>query len=40
MIKTDKIKKMNIMIHLGARAFEEISGEMVQSVAFILEKNK
>ncbi|WP_291734649.1 BREX-1 system adenine-specific DNA-methyltransferase PglX [Clostridium sp.] len=25
------------MIHLGARAFEEISGEVVQSVAFILQ---
>ncbi|SUY48137.1 Eco57I restriction endonuclease [Clostridium putrefaciens] len=27
------------MIHLGARAFEEISGEVVQSVAFVLQNN-
>ena len=26
------------MVHLGARAFDEISGEVVQTVAFVLSK--
>lgn len=28
------------MLHLGPRAFEEISGEVVQSTAFIIQKNR
>ena len=28
------------MIHLGTRAFEEISGEVVQTTAFVMKKNK
>lgn len=28
------------MLHLGPRAFEEISGEVVQSTTFIIKKNK
>ena len=30
--------RIDTMVHLGARAFEEIGGEVVQSVAFVLEK--
>jgi hypothetical protein len=33
-------QKINTMVYLGARAFEEIGGEVVQSVAFVLEKGK
>ncbi len=29
---------IDTMVHLGPRAFEEIGGEVVQSVAFVLEK--
>lgn len=32
--------RIDTMVHLGARAFEEIGGEVVQSVAFVLEKGK
>lgn len=32
--------RIDLMVHLGARAFEEIGGEVVQSVAFVLEKGK
>ena len=32
--------KIDTMVHLGPRAFEEIGGEVVQSVAFVLEKGK
>jgi type II restriction/modification system DNA methylase subunit YeeA len=38
--KIIKNHKIDTMVHLGARAFEEIGGEVVQSVAFVLEKNK
>jgi len=38
-MKTEKIKTINSIVHLGARAFEEIAGEMIQNVANILEKN-
>ncbi|CAA6822555.1 MAG: putative type II restriction enzyme methylase subunit [uncultured Sulfurovum sp.] len=40
-LRTKIIEKQRIdsMVHLGARAFEEIGGEVVQSVAFVLEKN-
>ena len=31
-------QRIDTMVHLGARAFEEIGGEVVQSVAFVLEK--
>lgn len=38
----DLITRSNIkaLVHLGPRAFEEISGEVVQSVAFVLQKGK
>ena len=36
--KIIKNHKIDTMVHLGARAFEEIGGEVVQSVAFVLEK--
>lgn len=38
--KIIKNHKIDTMVHLGARAFEEIGGEVVQSVAFVLEKGK
>lgn len=38
--KIIKEQRIDTMVHLGARAFEEIGGEVVQSVAFVLEKNK
>ena len=38
--KIIKNQKIDTMVHLGARAFEEIGGEVVQSVAFVLEKGK
>lgn len=31
-------EKIDSLVHLGPRAFEEIGGEVVQSVAFVLEK--
>lgn len=31
---------INNTVHLGARTFEELGGEVVQSVAFVLEKGK
>lgn len=31
---------IDTLVHLGARAFEEIGGEVVQSVAFVLQKGK
>lgn len=39
-IKIIENQKIDTMVHLGARAFEEISGEVVQSVAFVLQKGK
>jgi type II restriction/modification system DNA methylase subunit YeeA len=39
-IKIIEQQRIDTMVHLGARAFEEIGGEVVQSVAFVLEKNK
>ena len=38
--KIIKHHHIDTMVHLGARAFEEIGGEVVQSVAFVLEKGK
>lgn len=38
--KIIKNHKIDTMVHLGARAFEEIGGEVVQSVAFVLQKGK
>jgi type I restriction-modification system DNA methylase subunit len=37
-IKMIENHKIDTMVHLGARAFEEIGGEVVQSVAFVLQK--
>jgi SAM-dependent methyltransferase len=37
-IKIIKNHKIDTLVHLGARAFEEIGGEVVQSVAFVLQK--
>lgn len=31
---------INTMVHLGTKAFEEIKGEVVQTVSFVLEKKK
>jgi len=39
-IKIIKNHKIDTLVHLGARAFEEIGGEVVQSVAFTLIKGK
>jgi len=33
-------QKIDTLVHLGPRAFEEIGGEVVQSVAFVLEKGE
>ena len=32
--------RIDTPVHLGSRAFEEIGGEVVQSVAFVLQKEK
>jgi hypothetical protein len=39
-IKIIEQQRIDTMVHLGARAFEEIGGEVVQSVAFVLEKGE
>lgn len=39
-IKVIEDHHIDTMVHLGARAFEEIGGEVVQSVAFVLERRK
>jgi hypothetical protein len=33
-------ERIDTLVHLGAHAFEEIGGEVVQSVAFVLQKRK
>jgi type II restriction/modification system DNA methylase subunit YeeA len=33
-------ERIDSLVHLGPRAFEEIGGEVVQSVAFVLQKGK
>lgn len=33
-----KKQRIDTMVHSGTRAFEEIGGEVVQSVAFVLQK--
>jgi type II restriction/modification system DNA methylase subunit YeeA len=38
--KIIKYKSLDTMLHLGPRAFEEISGEVVQSTAFVLRNTK
>jgi len=38
-VKIIKNHHINTMVDFGARAFEEIGGEAVKSVAFVLEKN-
>lgn len=39
-IKMIENHKIDTMVHLGARAFEEIGGEVVQSVAFVLQRGQ
>jgi type II restriction/modification system DNA methylase subunit YeeA len=39
-IKIIEKQRIDTMVHLGSRAFEEIGGEVVQSVAFVLEKTE
>ena len=39
-IKIIEQQRIDTMVHLGPRAFEEIGGEVVQSVAFVLQKGK
>ena len=39
-VKIIKNHKIDSLVHLGARAFDEIGGEVVQSVAFVLEKER
>jgi hypothetical protein len=39
-VKIIENHRIDTLVHLGARAFEEIGGEVVQSVAFVLEKDK
>jgi len=38
--KIIKEHRIDTLVHLGPRAFEEIGGEVVQSVAFVLQKGK
>jgi len=38
--KIIKNHRIDTLVHLGPRAFEEIGGEVVQSVAFVLEKGE
>ena len=37
-VKLLKNHRIDTLVHLGPRAFEEIGGEVVQSVAFVLQK--
>ena len=37
-VKIIEKQRIDTLVHLGPRAFEEIGGEVVQSVAFVLEK--
>ena len=37
-IKLLKNHKIDTLVHLGTRAFEEIGGEVVQTVAFVIQK--
>ena len=37
-VKIIEQQRIDTLVHLGPRAFEEIGGEVVQSVAFVLEK--
>lgn len=39
-VKMLESRTINSMLHLGARAFEEIGGEVVQSTAFVNRKNR
>lgn len=39
-IKLLENHKIDTLVHLGSHAFEEIGGEVVQSVAFVLQKGK
>ena len=37
--KIIELRRIDTRVHLEPRAFEEIGGEVVQSVAFVLEKD-
>ncbi|WP_434581481.1 BREX-1 system adenine-specific DNA-methyltransferase PglX [Sulfurimonas sp. NW15] len=39
-VKIIKNHRIDTLVHLGPRAFEEIGGEVVQSVAFVLQKGE
>jgi len=39
-VKIIQNHKIDSLVHLGARAFDEIGGEVVQSVTFVLQKGK
>lgn len=39
-MKVFKIKRIDTMIYLKSKVFEEIRMEVIQSVAFVLEKGK
>ena len=39
-VKLLKNHQIDTLVHLGARAFEEIGGEVVQTVAFVLQKGE
>lgn len=39
-IQHHKKLRIDLMVHLGARVFEEIGGEVVQILAFVLERRK
>jgi hypothetical protein len=38
--ETIENQRLDAMVYLGAKAFEEIDGEVVQSVALVLEKDE
>ena len=39
-VKIIQNHKIDSLVHLGARAFDEIGGEVVQSVTFVLQKGR
>ena len=39
-IKLLKNYRIDTLVHLGPRAFEEIGGEVVQTVAFVIQKGE
>ena len=38
-VKIIQNHKIDTLVHLGPRAFDEIGGEVVQTVAFVLQKD-